>query len=191
MSETKEITAEEGAEEDAVEGSVEDAAKSSAEHVVRPPESKARKVAERTWWLPWVLGAAVVLAAVLVLTGAVGGSNDQTPEQRMRDKQAVLPASTHTVVYEITGTGKSPEIRYVADGAGATEKVEKVDLPWHKELHMTVGPGVGVVQILAANSDTDSISCTVTVDGQVVSQGVAPGAYSTVSCSAVVRPGVK
>jgi hypothetical protein len=178
VSETKSTVAEEAVEEGAEEASV------------GPPASKARKVAERTWWLPWLLGAAVLLVAVLVITGAFG-SNDQTPEQQMRNKKAALPSATHTVVYEITGTGKSPEVRYVVDGAATSEKVEKVDLPWRKELHITVGPSVGIAQILAANSDADSISCTVTVDGQVVSQGVAPGAFSTVSCSAVVRPSTK
>jgi hypothetical protein len=178
MSETKSTVAEDEAEE-------------SAELVTaRPPSSKVRKVAERTWWLPWLLGAVVLLVAVLVFTGAFG-SNGQTPEQQMRNKKAELPSSTHTVVYEITGTGKSPEIRYVVDGAATSEKVEKVDLPWRKELHITVGPGVGIAQILAANSDAESISCTVTVDGQVVSQGLAPGQFSTVSCSAVVRPTAK
>ncbi len=183
MSETKSTIAEEDTAEVIEEG--------AEKNTARPPESKARKVAERTWWLPWLLGAAVLLVAMLVITGAFGGSKNQTTEQQMQNKKAALPSSTHTVVYEITGSGKSPEIRYVVDGAAASEKVEKVDLPWRKELHITVGPSVGVAQILAANSDADSISCTVTVDGQVVSQGVAPGQYSTVSCSAVVRPGTK
>lgn len=183
MSETKSTNAEEGAVEDIEEG--------AEKKPARPPESKARKVAERTWWLPWLLGAAVLLVVVLFITGAFGGSKNQTTEQQMQNKKAALPSSTHTVVYEITGSGKSPEIRYVVDGAATSEKVEKVDLPWRKELHITVGPNVGVAQILAANADADSISCTVTVDGQVVSQGVAPGQYSTVSCSAVVRPGTK
>jgi len=183
MSETKSTVVIEGGEESGEEGAEEVAA--------RPPESKARKVAERTWWLPWLLGAAVLLVAVLVITGAFGGSKDQTPEQQMQNKKAALPSSAHTVVYEITGAGKSPEIRYVVDGAATSEKVEKVDLPWRKELHITVGPSVGIAQILAANSDADQISCSVTVDGQVVSQGVAPGQFSTVSCSAVVRPSAK
>ncbi|MFC7614495.1 MmpS family transport accessory protein [Actinokineospora soli] len=143
-------------------------------------------MAERTWWVPWLLGVAAAVVAVLLLTGALDG--EPTPEERIQDRQAELPSSTHVVVYEVTGTGKSPEIRYVVDGSAGTEKVEGVDLPWRKEVEITVGPGVGIAQLLAANSEGDSISCSVSVDGQVVNQGVARGAHSNVACSAVVRP---
>lgn len=156
---------------------------------VNPPPTKSRKLAEKTWWLPWLLGVAALFVAVLVLTGAFDG--DPKPEEQIRDRQAALPTSTHTVVYEVNGVGKSPEIRYVADGSAQTEKVEGVDLPWRKEVRITVGPGIGIAQLLAANADADSISCSVSVDGQVVNQGVAPGQYSNVACSAVIRPNPK
>lgn len=158
--------------------------------MVRPPATKARKVAERTWWLPWLLGAAAVVVGALVFTDAFGWG-DPTPEERMEERKAGLPVSTHKVVYEVNGVGKSPEIRYVVDGIATNETVEGADLPWRKEIDVTVGPGVGIAQLLAANSEADSISCTVSVDGQVVSQGVVPGANSNVACSAVIQPTAK
>ncbi|SDD76275.1 MmpS family transport accessory protein [Actinokineospora iranica] len=151
-----------------------------------PPVSQGRKFAERTWWLPWLLGIAALAAAVLVITQAFGG--DPTPEEQIQERRSVLPSSTHTVVYEVNGTGKSPEIRYVVDGSAGTETVEGVDLPWRKEVTMTVGPGIGIAQLLAANGDGESVSCAVSVDGQVVNQGVSPGQYTNVACSAVIRP---
>jgi Mycobacterium membrane protein len=157
----------------------------------KPPAPKARKLAERTWWLPWLLGVAVLVVAVLVITGAFSGDDGSAAEQQMQSKKAELPTSTHTVVYEVNGAGTAPEIRYVVDGAATAEKVEKVALPWRKELRITVGPGVGIAQLLAANSEADQISCSVSVDGQVVNQGVSPGANSTVACSAVIRPTAK
>ncbi|SDJ27755.1 membrane protein [Actinokineospora alba] len=160
-----------------------------SDSTVSPPPTKSRKLAEKTWWLPWLLGVAALFVAVLVLTGAFDGEPE--PEEQIRDRQAVLPKSTHTVVYEVNGVGKSPEIRYVVDGTAQTEKVEGVDLPWRKEVQITVGPGIGIAQLLAANADADSISCSVSVDGQVVNQGVAPGQYSNVACSAVIRPNPK
>ena len=158
----------------------------TSDSVVTPPIAKGRKFAEKTWWLPWVLGIAALAAAVLVITQAFGG--EPTPEEKIQERQAVLPSSTHTVVYEVNGTGKSPEIRYVVDGTAATETVEGVDLPWRKEITMTVGPSVGIAQLLASNGDGESVACSVSVDGKVVNQGVAPGQYSSVSCSAVIRP---
>lgn len=166
------------------------AAEEKPSPIARPPASKARNLAERTWWLPWLLGIAVLVVAVLVITNAFGPS-EPTAEEQMQNRRAVLPSSGHTVVYEVNGVGKSPEIRYVVDGAATTEKVERVDLPWRKEVSITVGPAVGIAQLLASNGDADQISCTVTVDGQVVSQGVSPGQNSTVACSAVIRPTVK
>ena len=166
----------------------EPAAQAEAPPTVEESESPsaARTVAERTWWVPWLLGIAAAVVAVLLLTGAFDG--EPTPEERIQDRQAELVTSTHVVVYEVNGTGKSPEIRYVVDGSAGTEKVEGVDLPWRKEVEITVGPGVGIAQLLAANGDGDSITCSVSVDGQVVNQGVARGPNSNVACSAVVRP---
>lgn len=152
----------------------------------RPPGGAARRMAERTWWLPWVLGAAVVTVGISTLVPLFTSDEDDWPD-------IPLPRTTYTVVYEITGAGTSPEIRYVVDGVNTTEKVETVALPWRKEFSVTVGPGVGIVQIAATNNGESDvpIACSVSVDGQVIRQQTAPGAFSTVSCSGAVYPKVK
>lgn len=149
------------------------------------PAVTVRAVAERTWWLPWLLGAAVIVVGVATVIQVFGDSEPSVHEQR---KQA-LPHSTHTVVYEVTGAGKSPEIRFVSDGSSGTDHVLGVDLPWRKEFSVTVGPTVGVVQVLASNSgQSDTISCLIRVDGQLVNQQSANGQFSSVSCSAPINP---
>jgi hypothetical protein len=149
------------------------------------PAVTARSVAERTWWLPWLLGAAVVVIGVAIVIQVFGDAEPSVQDQR---RQA-LPHSTHTVVYEVTGAGKSPEIRFVSDGSSGTDRVVGADMPWRKELSVTVGPTVGVVQVLAGNSGlSDSISCSIRVDGQLVNQQTTKGEFSSVSCSAPINP---
>jgi hypothetical protein len=152
----------------------------------QPPSRGGRLFADRTWWLPWLLGAAVVVVGAGTIVKLVGGSDEpKTPQEQLRRE---LPVSKHTITYEVKGPSKSPEIRYVTDGTNNTEKAGNVDLPFRKEFTITVGPGPAIVQVLAANGQSNSISCSVSVDGHVVNQNTAPGQYSTVSCSGVVQP---
>lgn len=105
------------------------------------------------------------------------------------DEDPVPVPGTHTIVYEITGPGgKSPEIRFAVEGSNNTEKAEAVDLPWRKELTIPSGPGLSVAQVMAANGQGESISCTITVDGHVVANNTAKGEYATVSCSNMIAP---
>lgn len=151
-----------------------------SEAPVQPPRSRSRWLAERSWWVPWLLGAAVVAVGAATLIPLVTGSPDPTTR---------LPSGTHKVVYEVDGTGDAPEIRYLVDGVAASETVNKVNLPWRKELTITVGPGPGIAQILANNGEYgDQISCVVSVDGVVLNKNTAPGKRSTVGCSAMIRP---
>ncbi|GDY33167.1 MmpS family transport accessory protein [Gandjariella thermophila] len=151
-----------------------------------PPIRPARRLVDRTWWLPWLLGIAVLVAGVGVIVTTLGGSDaPRTPQEQLRRQ---LPITKHTVSYEVRGPSKSPEIRYVTDGTNNTEKVAGVPLPWRKEFTMTVGPGPAIVQVLAANGQSDAISCSVSIDGHVVNENTAPGQYATVSCSGVIQP---
>jgi hypothetical protein len=159
------------------------AAKAEKKRLASPPGGVAKRMAQRTWWLPWLLGAAVITVGVGTLVPLLSSEETDTrPEIN-------LPTTEYTVVYEITGTGKSPEIRYVVDGINTTETLEGVDLPWRKEFTVTVGPGVGIVQVMAANSgESDSITCAISIDGQVIRKANAPGQFSAVSCSGAVYP---
>jgi hypothetical protein len=129
----------------------------------------------------WVLavGAVVVAGGGIVLA-----TTDQ-------EEPARSPVASHKIVYEVTGPGgKSPEIRFMTDGMSTIETVETVDLPWRKELEVTTGPGLGIAQVMAANGQAESITCTVTVDGRLVASNTAKGEYASVSCSNMITPQV-
>jgi len=100
------------------------------------PRNKTFRLAQRTWWLPWVLGAATVAVAVVIATDVF------TPDEPAGWDQVRLPTAEHQVVYTVTGAGKSPEIKYVIDGVNGTETVVNGDLPWRKEFTLKVGPGL-------------------------------------------------
>lgn len=152
----------------------------------RPAEKPpiAKRIVTRTWWLPWLLGSAVLAAGVVTV---IQVTDDPAAPESWEDVR--LPTSEHEIVYEVSGKGTSPEIKFVVDGVAETETLTDVELPWSKEFTLEVGPGLGVVQVMASNTgEADSISCAVKVDGNIVHQASAPGEFSAVSCSSVIRP---
>jgi hypothetical protein len=87
---------------------------------------------------------------------------------------------SHTVRYEITGTGKAQVI--YAKGSGGQEVVT-VDLPWTQDI--TVNAKNFGLTVIAAPDDKDSTleGCTITVDGAKKKTGVF--ANNTLNCSYV------
>ncbi|MFE0325199.1 MmpS family transport accessory protein [Streptomyces sp. NPDC058960] len=141
----------------------------------------------RRRWVPWLLGvtALAVTGAVVAAVSTAGARTSPTAQDQRRNP---LAPTRHRVVYEVTGEGgKSPEITYATDGVNTTGKVDGVTLPWRKELDVTVGPGAAVAQVMAFNGQSSSISCSVSVDGHVVTERTAPGKYSSVSCSTIIK----
>ncbi|GAB2974623.1 MmpS family transport accessory protein [Saccharothrix stipae] len=99
--------------------------------------------------------------------------------------------TTHKVVYEVTGPGgKAPAIRFATEGVNTTEQAEAVDLPWRREVVLPAGPGLGVAQVMATNGEGESISCTITIDGNLVANNTAKGEHATVSCSNMITPAI-
>lgn len=146
-------------------------------------KSPAVRLAQRTWWMPWLIGAAALAVAIVTATELFG------PDEPAGWDQVRLLSTDHQVVYSVTGGGKSPEIKYVVDGVNGTETVVNGDLPWRKELTLKVGPGLGVVQVMASNNENaPAISCSVSVDGNIVHQATSQGPSTQVSCSSVIRP---
>lgn len=150
-----------------------------------PVTGRAGWLLARTRWVPWALGAVVLVISAFVIASF---TKDNTPQGTPTD--LALPRSTHTVVYEVTGTGKSPEIRFVSDGVATTKIVDDAKLPWREKVEVEVGPGPGIAQIMAANTgrDPNGISCSISIDGTVAHETTSRGMFSGVSCSAVIRP---
>ncbi|MDQ1009079.1 hypothetical protein QFZ82_003564 [Streptomyces sp. V4I23] len=142
----------------------------------------------RTPRLLWLLGAMTLVIGAGTLIGATGGT-DASPSREDRMRKALRP-TPHTVVYEVTGAGRtSPDISFRTDGVNTTERVEDARLPWRRKVTLTAGPAAAVAQVMAAGGDSDSVSCSVRVDGLVVDSKTSTGRYTNVSCSFVVPPG--
>lgn len=117
---------------------------------------KKRPFYRRVWF--WLL-TAFVLIIVVIAVAAGQAANDAVNKQ-------------HTVVYEVTGTGKANLAYSVLDGAGrwTSKQSDGVPLPW--TLTITVKGDFSSFSVTAFNSDlasTSRMSCKVTVDGKVAS----------------------
>lgn len=153
-------------------------------HVRTPRRSTAYRLAQRTWWLPWLFGVAVVAVGAITAVEIITGADDVLGDQKTAAR------TKHIVVYEVTGTGTAPEIRYVTDGIKGIETVVSAPLPWRAELAIEIGPGTGVVQVMAARADpTSPISCSLLVDGKPLHSAEVAADSSSVACSAVIEPG--
>jgi Mycobacterium membrane protein len=89
-----------------------------------------------------------------------------------------------TVEYEVTGDGPA-EIVYTEKLGESPKRVSKAKLPWKKKVTME---GAALVSVAAVRSATDSgtISCRATVDGEEVAQRTREGTFATVSCVKMV-----
>jgi hypothetical protein len=153
----------------------------TSQHVVTSPRSTVYRLAERTWWLPWLIGMAAIAVGAITVVELVTGGSEVPAEQ----KSAAY--TRHVVVYEVTGTGISPEIKYVTDGIKGIETTRSAPLPWRAELAIEVGPGPGIVQVLATRANPASpVSCSLRVDGKLVHSAEVAAGASSVSCSAVI-----
>ncbi|GAB1689349.1 MmpS family transport accessory protein [Krasilnikovia sp. M28-CT-15] len=89
-----------------------------------------------------------------------------------------------TVEYEVSGDGRA-DIIYTKKLGDTPERESNVKLPWHKKVTMK---GSALVSVTAIRSSTDSgtISCRATVDGDEVAQRTREGRFATASCIKVI-----
>lgn len=127
-----------------------------------------------------------LVAAVVLILAVV---NNQQRETSERDVDALVQALTpREVVYEVEGSASSVSI--TIETPTGTSQQEGVGLPLAPE-----GGGVGehglsanfqrgdFVYISAQNDgETGTVTCRITVDGRVVSENTADGAYSIATC---------
>lgn len=116
-----------------------------------------------------VVGLVVCIVWVAVIGSAV---NDVNKEVNRVAK----------VKYEVTGDAKSVDVSY---GEALNPKEETVTtLPWSKE---TENKGVvkGGLLTVTAGEEGGSVTCKITVDGQVVSTKTASGAFASAVCSGI------
>ncbi|ADT97554.1 MmpS family transport accessory protein [Mycolicibacterium gilvum] len=128
-------------------------------------------------WLP-----VLVIAAVAVGAGAVANLRSVFGS----DKAIVTPVDADTaenfnpkvVTYEVFGSGTSATINY-ADLDGKPQRTGEVGLPWSLTLETTLP---SVMPNIMAQGDGHSLTCRVTVDGEVKDERTAEGMNAATYC---------
>ncbi|MET1076049.1 MAG: MmpS family transport accessory protein [Umezawaea sp.] len=153
----------------------------------------------KKWLL--VVGLVVVLVVVgLVVSRGSGGTTAAAPApttsasteaarpglETAPSAPAVPPPAVHIVVYEVTGTGTG-NVTFGTDGAGGTEVVTGVVLPWSTTVELPVEVAQQGVSVVVEGGASE-IGARITVDGQVVREGSSSPAYPSVSLTANVGP---
>ncbi|WP_162239369.1 MmpS family transport accessory protein [Plantibacter sp. Leaf314] len=138
-----------------------------------------------------VSAIAIVLSIILAITytaGFAGLVSDAVKTTKAESSAAAIKEVS--VVYEVNGTATDASIVYSTYTAGTngTEQATGQALPFIKELTVTAGSDTDFTafSLIATNGaeDTGSVSCKITVDGDVVAEQTSTGAYASVSCSA-------
>ncbi len=117
-----------------------------------------------------MLGVAVTGAAVVA-----GGA---TPGSAAADQPLLplAPPSNETIRYQVTGPGAAEYVTYALDYHQQYEP--NVALPWTKQFSAPKGR----VYVLSAQAN-GSITCTISIDGNVVSDMTATGTPARAACS--------
>jgi hypothetical protein len=89
-----------------------------------------------------------------------------------------------TVVYEVTGDGPA-SIIYMEKLGDSPKRVDDATLPWRLKTKMQ-GAAMVSVTAVRAGTDTGTISCRATVDGEQVAQHTREGTFATVSCAKMI-----
>ena len=149
------------------------------------PDDPPARPATR-WWLLALVAA--VVAAVALGFGLrpspshppVTGPANKPP---LAAPTAPAPAA-RTVVYVVTaGTGDIGSVQYT-DQDGDIIRRGGVDLPWRVTFHVT-GTSHAFVLIAQRNrGGAGPVTCSITVDGKVLSTATQTGRYGAPECSA-------
>lgn len=130
-----------------------------------------------------VLSAVSGFLAIIMITvytaaffGAVGSAIDQANEEMN------TPVS---VTYQVTGEGKDVTVTYstYTNDVTGTEQVTPATLPFSKTVEGTKGWGTYSVTATNGAEDTTAVSCSITIDDEVVVTQTSTGAFATVSCA--------
>ncbi len=135
------------------------------------------RLAKRTWVL-LVIVLVVLIAAFCVdrFRGFFGHTVLNKPGAGLVNDPA--PFNPKVVTYEIFGTGSEATINYL-DLDAQPQKAESAPLPWSLTL-TTTAPAAS--PNIVAQSDGDSITCRITVDGVVKDERTSDGVNAQTFC---------
>lgn len=135
----------------------------------------------RRLWLPLVVLAVVAAGAFTVsrIHGIFGSETPPTYNESGNSDGTVPAGSSQIMRYEIFGPpGTVAEISYF-NGEGDVEFARGVSLPWSLDFSITTAASIGSV---AAQGNSDSIGCRITVDGVVKSEKITEQVSAFTSC---------
>lgn len=165
----------------------------------QPPKRK-----RRIW--PWLLGAIAIIIVIAAASG--GGHHDSTtastpvaasnapavhnspaPPVKPVEVTTIPPLtaapntnSGHTIVYEVIADSGLNSVTYF-DANSAEKQDLNASAPWSKTV---VNKSSYVIAGLGAQTNGQSVTCRITVDGKVADQQTATGQYAVVNCNASV-----
>ncbi|MEO3752408.1 MmpS family transport accessory protein [Streptomyces sp. B6B3] len=127
-------------------------------------------------------GAAVAALTAILGIGATGCSSDDAPEGSSGGLSPLgdQPASV-TVDYRVDAPSGAADITYT-EADGTLQIVDDAELPWSLEFtarrseQAGASPNLSVTpaDVLAPGSDTEELSCRVTVDDEVAAEQTGP-----------------
>lgn len=128
-------------------------------------------------WLPVLVIAAIAIGVMTVMNlRSVFGSDTAivTPV----DADTAENFTPKVVTYEVFGSGLSATVNY-ADLDGKPQRTGEVALPWSLTLETTLP---SVMPNLMAQGDGRSLTCRVTVDGEIKDERTAEGVNAATYC---------
>lgn len=134
------------------------------------------------------LSIVLVIAFTAAAVGAVSSAIDETAAVSESSEVSEEAAGASEFVYEVTGDGGSAMITYssYSDGEYSSQSANGAPLPFSYTGTLADG-GIldfSSLSLVAIGTDaTTTLSCKITVDGEVVSENTSTGAYASVMCS--------
>lgn len=146
------------------------------------PQRRRRKPAAtlgrllRRIWIPLLIVAVLAAGGLAVsrLQGLFGSEKSEPYGDTRTDSSK--PFEPKILRYEIFGpAGTTADISFF-DGDGEPRFLQGLTLPWSLEFPITATAGIGSV---AAQGDSETLGCRITVDGEVKSEKIATHEVST------------
>ena len=135
----------------------------------------------RRLWIPLVVLA--VLAAggftVFRIHGIFGSETRPSYSNANPSGAAERSASTQLMRYEVFEPAGTVALISYFDGEGDVKSARGVSLPWSLEFPITTAASIGSI---AAQGDSDSIGCRITVDGVVKTEKITEQVSAFASC---------
>jgi hypothetical protein len=131
-----------------------------------PPPSQKPDAPKSRPFKAGFLGCFGVLAAIVVVIVAVA---------MLASSGSKTTAGTHTVVYDVTGTGATHSADLTLEGKDGTVQQNDQPVPWTYTRKASSGD---FLYVSAQNKGSGDITCTITVDGAQLKTSTSSGAFA-------------